>query len=61
MSVYPYLFLEPGDYAACFWRYRSHHSSLDGVEFAAEQAVEPPPVSLAKSLASLADESAAAV
>ncbi|XP_021304929.1 uncharacterized protein LOC8083490 isoform X1 [Sorghum bicolor] len=50
-----------GDYAACFRRYRSHPSSLDGVEDAAEQAVEPPPVSLAKSLASLAEESAAAV
>jgi hypothetical protein len=33
--------------------------SLDGVEDAAEQAVEPPPVSLAKSLASLAEEAAA--
>ncbi|XP_066378085.1 nuclear intron maturase 4, mitochondrial-like [Miscanthus floridulus] len=50
-----------GDYAACFRRYRSHHSSVDGVEDAAEQAVEPPPVSLAKSLASLAEESAVAV
>jgi retron-type reverse transcriptase len=55
------LFLEPGDFAACFRRYRSHHSSVDGVEDAAEQAAEPPPVSLAKSLASLAEESAAAV
>lgn len=55
------LFLEPGYYAACVRRYRSHHLSLDGVEDAAEQAVEPPPVSLAKSLASLAEESAAAV
>ncbi|CAD6338964.1 unnamed protein product [Miscanthus lutarioriparius] len=50
-----------GDYAACFRRYRSHHSSVDGVEDAAEQAVEPPRVSLAKSLASLAEESAVAV
>ncbi|XP_066374359.1 nuclear intron maturase 4, mitochondrial-like [Miscanthus floridulus] len=50
-----------GDYAACFRRYRSHHSSVDGIEDAAEQAVEPPPVSLAKSLASLAEESAVAV
>jgi hypothetical protein len=39
-----------------------HHFSLDGVEEAAEQPVEPPsppsPVSLAKSLASLTEESA---
>ncbi|CAN6194159.1 unnamed protein product [Urochloa humidicola] len=45
-------------------RYSTHHFSLDGAEDAVEQAVEPPPsvsVSLAKSLASLAEESAEAV
>ncbi|XP_062229317.1 nuclear intron maturase 4, mitochondrial-like [Phragmites australis] len=54
-----------GGRAACFRRYVAHHLSLDGVDDAAEKAVEPPPalappVSLAKSLASLAEESAAA-
>ncbi|WVZ79304.1 hypothetical protein U9M48_026900 [Paspalum notatum var. saurae] len=50
-----------GSYAACLRRYRAHHFSLDGVEDAAEQAVEQPPVSLAKSLASLTEESTEAV
>jgi len=54
-----------GVYAALVRRYSAHHLSLDGVEDAAEQAVEPrpspPPVSLAKSLAFLAEESAEAV
>jgi hypothetical protein len=58
------LFREPGGYAACSRRrYRAQHFSLDGVEDAAEQSVEhlpPPPFSLAKSLASLAEESAEA-
>lgn len=53
--------MEPGDYAGCFGRYRSQRFSLDGVEGVAEQAVEPPPLSLAKNLASVAEESAAAV
>ncbi|KAF0931385.1 hypothetical protein E2562_004523 [Oryza meyeriana var. granulata] len=47
-----------GGYAACFRRCKVH-SLLDGVEDVAESAAEPqrPPVSLAKSLASLAEES----
>ncbi|KAL6603797.1 hypothetical protein ACP70R_044158 [Stipagrostis hirtigluma subsp. patula] len=51
-----------GGYAACFRRYRAQHLPPDGVEDAAGQAVEPPlpPVSLAKSLASLTEESAEA-
>ena len=49
------------DYASCFRQYRSQHFSLNGVEDVAEQGVEPPPLSLAKSLASVAEESAAAV
>ena len=53
--------MEAGDYAGCFRRDRSQHFSLDGVEDVAEQGVEPPPLSLAKSLASVAKESAAAV
>ncbi|XP_040381123.1 nuclear intron maturase 4, mitochondrial [Oryza brachyantha] len=49
-----------GGYAACFRRCKAHFL-LDGVEDAAESPAElerPPPVSLAKSLASLAEESA---
>nr|CAB3470930.1 unnamed protein product [Digitaria exilis] len=46
--------------AALVRRYSAHHFSLDVVDDAAEQAVEPP-VSLAKSLAFLAEESAEAI
>ncbi|GJN38886.1 hypothetical protein PR202_gb27967 [Eleusine coracana subsp. coracana] len=51
-----------GGYAACSRRYSAQHFSLDGVEDAEEQPIEfsPPPMSLAKSLASLAEESAEA-
>ncbi|RLM69081.1 hypothetical protein C2845_PM17G00050 [Panicum miliaceum] len=55
---------QQGAHAAFFRRYSAHHLSLDGVEDAAEQAVEPPPspsMSLAKNLASLAEESAEAI
>ncbi|EEC81029.1 hypothetical protein OsI_23810 [Oryza sativa Indica Group] len=50
-----------GGYAACFRRCKAHFL-LDGVEDAVEGAAEPqqPPVSLAKSLASLTEESAVA-
>ncbi|GJM97922.1 hypothetical protein PR202_ga14885 [Eleusine coracana subsp. coracana] len=51
-----------GGYAAYSRRYSAQQFSLDRVEDAAEQPVEfpPPPMSLAKSLASLAEESAEA-
>uniref|UniRef100_A0A0E0HTV1 Domain X domain-containing protein n=1 Tax=Oryza nivara TaxID=4536 RepID=A0A0E0HTV1_ORYNI len=50
-----------GGYAACFRRCKAHFL-LDGVEDAVEGAAEPqqPPVSLAKSLASLTEESVVA-
>uniref|UniRef100_A0ACD5WB50 Uncharacterized protein n=5 Tax=Avena sativa TaxID=4498 RepID=A0ACD5WB50_AVESA len=52
---------QQGGYLACFRRYKAHFL-LDGIEDAsgAENAGDSPPVSLAKSLACLAEESTAA-